>query len=55
MAAVYYEKIDVEGHHYGPMSSQVKTAVQRLDIAFQVLNQKIKVRPYIVFQTLKRD
>ncbi|CAB1325127.1 unnamed protein product [Coregonus sp. 'balchen'] len=43
MAAVYYEKIDVEGHHYGPMSSQVKTAVQRLDVAFQALNQKIKL------------
>ncbi|XP_010896743.1 glycerophosphocholine cholinephosphodiesterase ENPP6 [Esox lucius] len=42
MAAVYYEKIDVEGHHHGPMSSQVKTAVQRLDVAFQALNQKIK-------------
>lgn len=42
MAAVYYEKIDVEGHHYGPMSSQVKNAVQRLDNAFQVLNQNIK-------------
>ncbi|KAJ8015158.1 hypothetical protein DPEC_G00023240 [Dallia pectoralis] len=42
MAAVYYEKIDIEGHHYGPMSPQVKTAVQRLDVAFQALNQKIK-------------
>lgn len=50
MAAVYYEKIDVEGHHYGPLSSQVKTAVQKLDIAFQTLNQKITVRPWILFQ-----
>ena len=43
MAAIYYEKIDVEGHHYGPTSNEVKTAVERLDSAFQILNQKIKV------------
>ncbi|XP_067104001.1 glycerophosphocholine cholinephosphodiesterase ENPP6 [Osmerus mordax] len=42
MAAIYYEKIDVEGHHYGPTSNEVKTAVGRLDSAFQILNQKIK-------------
>ncbi|XP_007543789.1 glycerophosphocholine cholinephosphodiesterase ENPP6 isoform X1 [Poecilia formosa] len=42
MAAVYYEKIDVEGHHFGPESLQVKTAVQHLDLTMQILNQKIK-------------
>ncbi|XP_041930779.1 glycerophosphocholine cholinephosphodiesterase ENPP6-like [Alosa sapidissima] len=42
MAGVYYERIDVEGHHYGPRSSQVQHAVNRLDVAFQTLNQKIK-------------
>ncbi|XP_027888161.1 glycerophosphocholine cholinephosphodiesterase ENPP6 isoform X1 [Xiphophorus couchianus] len=42
MAAVYYEKIDVEGHHFGPESPQVKTAVQHLDLTMQILNQKIK-------------
>ncbi|KAL0973938.1 hypothetical protein UPYG_G00213190 [Umbra pygmaea] len=42
MAAVYYENIDVEGHHHGPMSFQVKTAVQRLDVAMQALNKKIQ-------------
>lgn len=43
MAAVYYEKIDVEGHHFGPDSDQVRTAVQQLDLAMQTLNSKIKV------------
>ncbi|XP_044061588.1 glycerophosphocholine cholinephosphodiesterase ENPP6 isoform X2 [Siniperca chuatsi] len=42
MAAIYYEKIDVEGHHFGPDSHQVKTAVQQLDLAMQKLNSKIK-------------
>ncbi|KAF7707391.1 glycerophosphocholine cholinephosphodiesterase ENPP6 [Silurus meridionalis] len=42
MAAVYYENIDVEGHHFGPGSAQVRTAVRSLDMAFQTLNQKIK-------------
>lgn len=43
MAAIYYEKIDVEGHHFGPESPQVRTAVQQLDLAMQTLNSKIKV------------
>uniref|UniRef100_A0A665USG0 glycerophosphocholine cholinephosphodiesterase n=1 Tax=Echeneis naucrates TaxID=173247 RepID=A0A665USG0_ECHNA len=42
MAAIYYEKIDVEGHHFGPDSHQVRTAVQQLDLAIQTLNSKIK-------------
>ncbi|KAI4904913.1 hypothetical protein NFI96_033160, partial [Prochilodus magdalenae] len=42
MAAVYYENIDVEGHHYGPGSPQIKRAVRGLDMAFQTLNLKIK-------------
>ncbi|KAM3866496.1 glycerophosphocholine cholinephosphodiesterase ENPP6, partial [Diretmus argenteus] len=42
MAAIYYEKIDVEGHHFGPDSEQVRTAVRRLDQAMQTLNHKIK-------------
>lgn len=42
MAAIYYEKIDVEGHHFGPDSPQVRTAVQQLDLAIQTLNRKIK-------------
>ncbi|KAG7329255.1 hypothetical protein KOW79_007429 [Hemibagrus wyckioides] len=42
MAAVYYENIDVEGHHFGPRSEQVRTAVRSLDMAIQILNRKIK-------------
>ncbi|XP_062855841.1 glycerophosphocholine cholinephosphodiesterase ENPP6 isoform X2 [Trichomycterus rosablanca] len=42
MAAVYYENIDVEGHHFGPQSQEVQRAVRSLDVAFQTLNQKIK-------------
>ncbi|KAI3351374.1 hypothetical protein L3Q82_005916 [Scortum barcoo] len=42
MAAIYYEKIDVEGHHFGPDSHQVRTAVRQLDLAMQMLNSKIK-------------
>ncbi|XP_077465613.1 glycerophosphocholine cholinephosphodiesterase ENPP6 [Stigmatopora argus] len=42
MAAIYYENIDVEGHHFGPDSPQIKTAVQQLDKAMQMLNKKIK-------------
>uniref|UniRef100_A0AAQ5ZZ86 glycerophosphocholine cholinephosphodiesterase n=1 Tax=Amphiprion ocellaris TaxID=80972 RepID=A0AAQ5ZZ86_AMPOC len=42
MAAIYYEKIDVEGHHFGPNSHQVRTAVRQLDLAMQTLNNKIK-------------
>lgn len=42
MAAVYYEKIDAEGHHFGPDSPQIRSAVQELDQAMQLLNSKIK-------------
>lgn len=54
MAAIYYEKIDVEGHHFGPDSYQVKTAVQQLDLVMQQLNRKVKVSRYVtaVLQSL---
>lgn len=42
MAAIYYEKIDVEGHHFGPNSHQVRAAVRQLDLAMQTLNNKLK-------------
>ncbi|KAM9470201.1 glycerophosphocholine cholinephosphodiesterase ENPP6 [Clarias gariepinus] len=42
MVAVYYENIDVQGHHFGPGSEQLRSAVHTLDMAFQILNQKIK-------------
>ncbi len=43
MAGIYYEKIDVEGHHFGPHSPEIQRAIRSLDQAFQTLNQKIKV------------
>ncbi|XP_067314193.1 glycerophosphocholine cholinephosphodiesterase ENPP6 [Pseudorasbora parva] len=42
MAGIYYEKIDVEGHHFGPRSPEIQRAIGSLDQAFQTLNQKIK-------------
>ncbi|XP_056295868.1 glycerophosphocholine cholinephosphodiesterase ENPP6 isoform X1 [Pseudoliparis swirei] len=42
MAAIYHEKIDVEGHHFGPKSPEVRAAVQELDKALQLLNSIIK-------------
>uniref|UniRef100_A0A672QND2 glycerophosphocholine cholinephosphodiesterase n=1 Tax=Sinocyclocheilus grahami TaxID=75366 RepID=A0A672QND2_SINGR len=42
MAGIYYEKIDVEGHHFGPRSPEIQRAIRSLDQAFQILNQKIK-------------
>uniref|UniRef100_UPI0037E9B06C glycerophosphocholine cholinephosphodiesterase ENPP6 n=1 Tax=Semicossyphus pulcher TaxID=241346 RepID=UPI0037E9B06C len=42
MAAIYYEKIDVEGHHYGPDSQQVRAAVKQLDVAMETLNRQIR-------------
>ncbi|XP_051715938.1 glycerophosphocholine cholinephosphodiesterase ENPP6 [Ctenopharyngodon idella] len=42
MAGIYYEKIDVEGHHFGPHSPEIQRAIRSLDQAFQILNQKIK-------------
>lgn len=43
MAAVYFEKVDVEGHHFGPDSQQVRTTVQQLDVVMQMFNRKVKV------------
>lgn len=43
MAAIYYESIDVEGHHYGPDSQQIRAAVQQLDKAMQTLHSKLTV------------
>ncbi|XP_048043949.1 glycerophosphocholine cholinephosphodiesterase ENPP6 [Megalobrama amblycephala] len=42
MAGIYYEKIDVEGHHFGPHSPEIQRAIRSLDQALQILNQKIK-------------
>nr|XP_020466931.1 ectonucleotide pyrophosphatase/phosphodiesterase family member 6 [Monopterus albus] len=47
MAAIYYENIDVQGHHYGPGSPQIRSAVQKLDLAMQTLNSKIKEKDMV--------
>lgn len=43
MAAVYYERIDVEGHHYGPSSQQRKNALKEVDKALSNMIALIKV------------
>lgn len=43
MAAVYYERIDVEGHHYGPLSQQRKNALKEVDKALSNMISLIKV------------
>uniref|UniRef100_H2ZVJ4 glycerophosphocholine cholinephosphodiesterase n=1 Tax=Latimeria chalumnae TaxID=7897 RepID=H2ZVJ4_LATCH len=42
MAAVYYERNDVEGHHHGPLSDQRKEATRKLDEVLKDMNKKIK-------------
>lgn len=43
MAAVYYERIDVEGHHYGPSSVQRKDALKAVDRGLSNMMELIKV------------
>lgn len=43
MAAVYYERIDVEGHHFGPSSVQRKNALKALDKVLNSMTKLIKV------------
>ncbi|XP_066488316.1 glycerophosphocholine cholinephosphodiesterase ENPP6 [Tiliqua scincoides] len=42
MAAVYYERIDVEGHHHGPSSSQRKSALKAVDDVMLKMTKLIK-------------
>ncbi|XP_078418152.1 glycerophosphocholine cholinephosphodiesterase ENPP6 [Cetorhinus maximus] len=42
MAAVYYERNDVEGHHFGPWSKQRKEATKVLDDTLREMNIKIQ-------------
>ncbi|XP_075053229.1 glycerophosphocholine cholinephosphodiesterase ENPP6 [Mixophyes fleayi] len=42
MAAVYYERVDVEGHHYGPWSEQRRSATKALDQVLQRLDQQLR-------------
>ncbi|XP_071987794.1 glycerophosphocholine cholinephosphodiesterase ENPP6-like isoform X2 [Engystomops pustulosus] len=41
MAAVYYERVDIEGHHFGPLSEQTKNATRVVDQMLQNLEQQI--------------
>ncbi|KAM5193226.1 glycerophosphocholine cholinephosphodiesterase ENPP6 isoform 1-T1 [Mantella aurantiaca] len=42
MAAVYYERVDIEGHHYGPWSEERKNATRAVDHVLQSLDQQIR-------------
>ncbi|XP_029439982.1 ectonucleotide pyrophosphatase/phosphodiesterase family member 6 isoform X2 [Rhinatrema bivittatum] len=42
MAGVYYERIDVEGHHHGPWSEERKNAIRAVDQALRGMTQQIK-------------
>lgn len=44
MAAVYYERVDLVGHFFGPQSLETAGTVLGLDSAMQFLNQQILVR-----------
>lgn len=43
LAAIYHERIDVEGHHYGPSSPQRKDALKAVDTVFKYMAQWIQV------------
>ncbi|KAM4706410.1 glycerophosphocholine cholinephosphodiesterase ENPP6 [Discoglossus pictus] len=42
MSAVYYERIDIEGHHHGPWSEMRKDATRAVDQVLQSLDQQMK-------------
>ncbi|XP_008048646.1 ectonucleotide pyrophosphatase/phosphodiesterase family member 6, partial [Carlito syrichta] len=42
MAAIYYERIDVEGHHFGPASQQRKDALKAVDTILQHMTKWIQ-------------
>ncbi|XP_037687017.1 glycerophosphocholine cholinephosphodiesterase ENPP6 isoform X2 [Choloepus didactylus] len=43
LAAIYHERIDVEGHHYGPSSTQRKDALKAVDTVLQYMTQWIQL------------
>nr|XP_010951660.2 glycerophosphocholine cholinephosphodiesterase ENPP6 [Camelus bactrianus] len=43
LAAIYHERIDVEGHHYGPSSPQRKDALKAVDTVLQYMTKWIQV------------
>uniref|UniRef100_A0A8C2PBG4 glycerophosphocholine cholinephosphodiesterase n=1 Tax=Capra hircus TaxID=9925 RepID=A0A8C2PBG4_CAPHI len=44
LAAIYYERVDVEGHHYGPSSAQRKDAVKAVDTVMAYMTKWIQER-----------
>nr|XP_044998420.1 glycerophosphocholine cholinephosphodiesterase ENPP6 [Jaculus jaculus] len=44
LAAIYYERIDVEGHHYGPSSPQRKNVLKAVDTVLKYMTQWIQER-----------
>ncbi|MBZ3875271.1 Ectonucleotide pyrophosphatase/phosphodiesterase family member 6 [Sciurus carolinensis] len=44
LAAIYHERIDVEGHHYGPSSPQRRDALKAVDIVLKYMIQWIQER-----------
>ncbi|KAB0350768.1 hypothetical protein FD754_015625, partial [Muntiacus muntjak] len=44
LVAIYYERVDVEGHHHGPWSPQRKDAVKAVDTVMAYLTKWIKER-----------
>ncbi|XP_021075503.2 ectonucleotide pyrophosphatase/phosphodiesterase family member 6 [Mus pahari] len=44
LAAIYHERIDVEGHHYGPSSPQRKDALRAVDTVLKYMIQWIQDR-----------
>lgn len=43
LAAIYHERIDVEGHHYGPSSPQRKDALKAVDTVLKYMTKWIQV------------
>lgn len=43
LAAIYHERIDVEGHHYGPSSPQRKDALKAVDTVLKYITKWIQV------------
>ncbi|XP_067578130.1 glycerophosphocholine cholinephosphodiesterase ENPP6 isoform X1 [Pseudorca crassidens] len=44
LVAIYYERIDVEGHHYGPSSPQRKEALRAVDTVLKYMTTWIQER-----------
>lgn len=43
LAAIYHERIDVEGHHHGPSSPQRKDALKAVDTVLKYMTKWIQV------------